>query len=452
MDKNNYRARLKKVIPGGSHTYSRGSDQFPTSAPEILERGKGSYIWDPYGNKYLDFGMGLRSVTLGYANKEILKAANTAMKKGNSLTLPSTLELKSAEYFSSLIGSAEMVKFAKNGSNATSGAIKIARAYTNRDLVCVPMQHPFFSFDDWFISTTPIKKGIPNTEQQTFKFDFHNLRTLEELFEKYPNRIACVISEAVTSDTVICPKPEHSTFCNQDSEACKGNTHQLNAIKELCHKNGALFILDEIITGFRLDLRGAQHFYNVEPDISTFGKAMANGFALAAVTGKSEFMDVGSIDDTGTERTFLMSSTHGAEMVALGAFMAVMETYKNDKVTDSLWEIARKWKQVFDNQVKIAGLEEFIQIVGTPLNMNILCKDSTGSNSLGFKTLLQQELVLNRVLLPWISFSTSHGKKEIDIFEQALYKSLVVYSQALSNGLINYLKGDPIKPVFRKFN
>ncbi len=452
MTIDDYRARLKSAIPGGSHTYSRGSDQFPLNAPQILERGKGSYVWDPKGNKFLDFGMGLRSVTLGYARREILKAANRAMKKGNSLTLPSVIELNAAEKFLSIVKSSEMVKFAKNGSNATSGAIKIARAYTNRDIVCVPKQHPFFSFDDWFISTTPITKGIPPTEELTFTFDFHDLKTLEELFAKYPNRIACVITEAITADTVICENRKHVDFCDQDSIECKGNAKQLNAIRDLCHKNGSLFILDEIITGFRIDYKGAQNFYNVDPDISTFGKAMANGFSLAAVSGKAEFMNVGGIDKLGQERTFLMSSTHGAEMISLGAFMAVSKVYESENVTKSLWDVSKKWKSIFDKEIASAGLENHIQATGTPLNMNIVCKDASFSNSLSYKTLLQQEMLKNKVLLPWIAFSTSHGKKELEHFENALNKSLKIYSKAISGGIENYLEGNPIRPVFRKFN
>jgi glutamate-1-semialdehyde 2,1-aminomutase len=452
LDNSRYRERLKSVIPGGSHTYSRGSDQFPASAPSILERGKGSFVWDHQGRKYLDFGMGLRSVTLGYANREILTAANRAMNKGNSLTLPNMIELEAAEKLVSLIPSIEMVKFAKNGSNATSGAVKIARAYTNRDIICVPKQQPFFSFDDWFISTTPITKGIPEFENLTKTFDFRNLDSLRELFNKFPGRIACVITEAITADTVLCNNENHSTYCDQDSQLCYGNKDQLNAIKEICHENGALFILDEIITGFRLDLRGAQNYYGVEPDLTTFGKAMANGFALAAVGGKSEFMNVGGIDVPGKERTFLMSSTHGAEMVSLGAFLQVVRHYEKHDTPKLLWQIARNWKSTFDRQIQSFGLHEYISAVGTPLNMNIVCRDKDGETSLEFKTLLQQELIRNKVLMPWITFSTSLGRREMQFFESALAKALEVYSRALSDGISGMLDGDAIKPVFRKHN
>ena len=147
----NYQQRLNQVIPGGAHTYSRGFDQFPSNAPQILERGKGAYVWDPEGKKYLDYGMGLRSVTLGYAHPDVNKAAIREIENGNNLTRASITELKAAELLIDTIPSAEMVKFAKNGSNATTAAIKIARSYTSRRYVCIPKQHPFFSFSLKFI-------------------------------------------------------------------------------------------------------------------------------------------------------------------------------------------------------------------------------------------------------------------------------------------------------------
>ena len=174
---NKYRDRLHRVIPGGAHTYSRGDDQFPINAPAILEKGKGAYVWDADGNRFLDYGMGLRSVTLGYANDRVNQAAIRQIENGINLPRASLIELEAAERIVELIPAAEMVKFAKNGSNVTTAAVKIARAYTNKKYVCIAKQHPFFSFDDWFIGTTPIKQGIPEEVQQlslTFNYgDIH---------------------------------------------------------------------------------------------------------------------------------------------------------------------------------------------------------------------------------------------------------------------------------------
>src|SRR5689334_11560612 len=178
----NYKERLHKAIPGGAHTYSRGDDQYPANAPSILDRGEGAYVYDPAGKKYLDYGMGLRSVNIGYANREIAEACYKEILKGNNLTRPSVTELNAAELLIDMIPSVEMVKFAKHGSTVTSAAVKLARAYTGRKYVAVPKEQPFFSFDDWFIGSTVIKKGVPDEiSKLTLRFEYNNIQSLEKL-------------------------------------------------------------------------------------------------------------------------------------------------------------------------------------------------------------------------------------------------------------------------------
>ena len=197
-----YQKRLHQAIPGGCHTYSRSDDSFPINAPAILKRGQGAYVYDMDDNKYLDYGMGLRSVTLGYSNSVVNQAAINEILNGNNLTRASHTELTAAELLINTIKSVDMVKFAKNGSNVTTAAIKVARAYTSRKFIAIPRQHPFFSFDDWFISSTPVKKGIPNENGLlTLAFDFNNIKSVEALFEKYPGQIAAVILEPSTHIT-----------------------------------------------------------------------------------------------------------------------------------------------------------------------------------------------------------------------------------------------------------
>ena len=198
----NYQERLLKVIPGGAHTYSRGFDQYPENAPQILTRGKGAYIFDPEGNRYLDYGMALRAVNLGYAEDEIDAAAIEQIKKGNNLTRPSMIELEAAELLVSLIDSVDMVKFTKNGSTSVSAAVKLARAFTGRDLVARCAEQPFFSYDDWFIGSTPITRGIPqDTIEKTKTFRYNDIASLEALVDQYPNQFSCVVLEpAATED------------------------------------------------------------------------------------------------------------------------------------------------------------------------------------------------------------------------------------------------------------
>ncbi|CAM3177933.1 Glutamate-1-semialdehyde 2,1-aminomutase [Sphingomonas antarctica] len=441
------RARLHRVIPGGAHTYSRGDDQFPSIAPPMLERGKGAYVWDTHGQRYLDYGMALRAITIGYADERVNAAAIAEIEKGVNLTRATTVELAAAERICELIPSAEMVKFAKNGSNVTTAAVKIARAATGRRFVCVPRQHPFFSFDDWFIGTTKIQRGVDGPQaSSTLVFDYNDYASLAALFDQYPGQIAAVMMEPAThivpqgsGDPDSWPKGGHPA----------GFLHQ---VRELTRKEGALFILDEMITGFRWDLRGAQHFFDVEPDLSTFGKAMANGFSLAAVTGKREFMKVGSIDEPGMERTFLLSSTHGGEMPALGAFLAATKINEDENVSGHLWDYGTRLRDGWRDIVVHHGLPDHIELEGPAVALNYVTRDAGGEPSPAFRTLFSQEMLRNGVMMPWISFSQAHGATELAMTLEALDKAVGVYAQALEGGVERFLEGPAVKPVFRSHN
>ena len=428
-----YQDRLLKSIPGGAHTYSRGYDQFPANAPQILEKGSGAYTYDVDGNKYLDYGMALRAVNLGYANKEVNQAAIRQIENGNNLTRASIIELEAAELLIDMIDSVDMVKFTKNGSTATTAAIKLSRAYTNRHLVVRCAEQPFFSYDDWFIGSTPMRKGIhQGVVDSTKMFNYNNIESLEKLFKEYPNKISCVILEPSTSEH---PKDNF-----------------LHKVKELCHKNGAVFILDEMITGFRWHMKGAQYYYNIEADLCTFGKAMANGFSVAAVAGKRKIMQQGSIEFAGTERIFMLSTTHGAEMNGLGAFIETMKFMKEKKVVEYLWDYGRKLIKLMNDTAKKYGIEKNFIAGGIECSPYYLTFDKDGQSSLGLRTLFSQEMIKNGVLIPWIAISYAHGEKELKLTKIALEKTFKVYKKAVDEGYEKYLVGDVIKPVFRKYN
>jgi glutamate-1-semialdehyde 2,1-aminomutase len=431
--KNNYKEQLHQLIPGGAHTYSRGDDQFPANAPAILEKGEGAYVFDPGGNKYLDYGMGLRSVNIGYGNKEVADACYNEILKGNNLTRPSLTELKAAELLVDLIPSADMVKFAKHGSTVTSAAVKLARAYTGRTYIAVPLEQPFFSFDDWFIGATVMNKGVPKEISQfTVKFNYNSIESLQELFNAHPGQIAAVMLEAATT---IGP-----------------NNNFLQQVKDLCHKNGAVFILDEMITGFRWHLQGAQTYFNIEPDLCTFGKAMANGFAVAALCGKREIMKLGSIEEVGKERVFLTSTTHGAEMSALGAFIKTIEIIKRDNVINHFWSYGQQLIDGLNDLAKDAGILEQFYAEGFACSPNYVTKDTSGKSSLAFRTLFSQEMIKNGVLMPYIAISFAHQQAQLETTLIAARQALAVYKNALENGVEKYLQSHIIKPVFRQFN
>jgi glutamate-1-semialdehyde 2,1-aminomutase len=428
-----YQERLLKAIPGGAHTYSRGFDQYPSNAPEILRRGKGAYVYDHQDKIYLDYGMSLRAVNLGYANEDVNNAAFEQMQFGNNLTRASLIELEAAELLIDLIDSVDMVKFTKNGSTATTAAIKLSRAYTGRTMIARCQDHPFFSFDDWFIGSTPMTKGVSDENIKSTKlFNYNDIDSLNDLFKLYPNKIACIILEPAANEH---PKNDF-----------------LHQVKDLCHKNGAVFILDEMITGFRWDMKGAQNYYGVGSDLCTFGKAMANGFSVAAVAGKREIMELGAIEFTGRERLFLLSTTHGAEMNGLGAFVATVKFMQQNNVIEHLWDYGKTLIDLMNEMAKQFGLEKNFVAGGIECSPYYLTFDKEGSSSLGLRTLFAQEMIKNDVLMPWIAISYTHGEKELEKTKFALEKTFVVYQKAVDDGYRKYLVGDVIKPVFRKYN
>lgn len=451
----NYQERLLKAIPGGAHTYSRGNDQYPENAPQILTHGKGAYIYDPDGNKYLDYGMALRAINLGYAEDEIDNAALREIKNGNNLTRPSMIELEAAELLIDMIDSVDMVKFTKNGSTAVSAAVKLARAYTGREIVARCQDQPFFSFDDWFIGSTPLTRGITKeTIGNTKTFRYNDISTLEALINQYPGQLACVVIEPAATE---CPSLGLDTsgccgqaVCTRQYAASKEN--YLQQVQRLCNQNGIVFILDEMITGFRWHIKGAQHLYGVTPDLCTFGKAMANGYSVACVAGKREIMELGSIEFEGRERVFLLSTTHGAEMSGLGAFVATMKFMQQHKVVEHLWEYGSKLTQMMQKLANAHGIAHSFRAGGIACSPLYSTLDEFGANSLALRTLFSQEMIRNGVLMPWIALSYRHGDEEFAATERAIDRSFETYSRALVDGVEKYLKGPIIKPVFRKFN
>ncbi|MBN2481873.1 MAG: glutamate-1-semialdehyde 2,1-aminomutase [Bacteroidales bacterium] len=424
--------RFNDLIPGGSHTYAKGDDQYPEFMPVYIDRGKGCHVWDIDGNEYIEYGMGLRTVTLGHAFDPVFNAAYQQMLKGNNFVRPAKIELECAEEFLSVIDGAEMVKFSKDGSDATNGAVKLARAYTGRDMVAVCANHPFFSVDDWFIGSTPMSAGIPEiVKSLTVKFNYNDISSVENMFARHPGKIACVVLEAEKYD------PPKNNF--------------LHTLKDVCHKNGALFIMDEMITGFRWHIGGAQKKYNIVPDLSTFGKAMGNGFAISALTGKREFMELGGLHHK-KERVFLISTTHGAENHALAATLTTIKFYKEHDVIGHLYEQGRKLEEGVMKSVRELKLEGYISIIGPHCCSVYTTNDQDKKPSQPFRTLFLQETMKRGLLMPSSIVSYSHEDKDIQDTVEKIYDAMIVYKKAIHEGIDKYLEGKPVQPVFRKYN
>jgi glutamate-1-semialdehyde 2,1-aminomutase len=423
--------RAHQLIPGGAHTYAKGDDQFPEDSPGFIVRGKGSHVWDLDGNEFIEYGMGLRAVTLGHAYEPVVEAAYRQMQMGTNFTRPAKIEIDLAEAMLEVIDGAEMVKFAKNGSDVTTAAVKLARAYTGRDLIAICSDQPFFSTDDWFIGTTPMSAGIPRAiSELTLKFNYNDLGSLSVLFDEYPDRIAGVILEA---EAVTPPAPSF-----------------LGELKELCERKGAVLIFDEMITGFRWHLGGAQKFHGVTPHLSTFGKAMGNGFAIAALCGKRDIMRLGGLDHD-QARVFLLSTTHGAETHALAASLATICIYRERQVVEQLWERGYRLKSGIEEVTKRHGLTHNFSLIGRPCNLIYQTKDAEGEPSQVFRTLFLQQLIQRGILAPSFVVSIAHSDQDIDRTIGAVDCALGVYAQALEKGTGNYLSGSSVKPVNRRF-
>ena len=427
-----FQAKAHRLIPGGAHTYAKGDDQYPEQAPAFIVRGKGCRVWDVDGNEFIEYGMGLRAVTLGHAFGPVVEAAYRQMQLGINFTRPAKIEVDLAEAFLDVINGADMVKFAKNGSDVTTAAVKLARAYTGRDLIAICCDHPFFSTDDWFIATTEMNAGIPYVvSEMTLKFHYNDLESLRELFDQYPGRIACVVMEA---EAATPPIPGY-----------------LNQVKGLCEERGTVLVFDEMITGFRWHLGGAQKFHGVVPHLSAFGKAMGNGFAISALAGKREIMRLGGLDHD-QPRVFLLSTTHGAETHALAASLETLRIYRERHVVDFLWKQGERLRALVNQSIAENRLEGFFELMGRPCNLVFATCDQEGNRSQAFRTLFMQEMIRRGVIAPSFVVSFSHTDADIDRTAEAVYGAHVVYRKTLDGGIDKYLEGRPVKPVNRRFN
>jgi len=428
-ESNAIRPRFHELVPGACHTYAKGDDQYPENMAPYIVRGKGSHVWDVDGNEFIEYGSGMRSVTLGHAFEPVLAAVRNQLELGANFVRPAKIELECAEALNALIPCAEMVKFAKDGSDATSGAVKLARAYTGRDIVAVCANQPFFSVDDWFMGSSAMPGGIPQAVRDlTKKFAYNDLASLEGLFDQYPGQIAAIILEAEKETP---PKPEF-----------------LDGLRRLCDRNGTVFILDEMITGFRWHNSGAQAYYGIEPDLATFGKALANGFSVSALTGKRDIMKLGGADHD-RERVFLMSTTHGAETHGLAAAMATIEFYLSNPVVDTLWQRGERLAEGLRRAAQAAGVANEVPILGRPCCLVFGSRDGDGQPSQPFRTLLMQELLRRGVLATSLVLNYSHSEADIDATVDAFAGAFDVYRRALDEGIEKYLVGRPVQPAIR---
>ena len=433
-----YRSQIHNLIPGGAHTYSKGDDQFPELSPAAISYGKGSHVWDIDGNEFIDCSMGLSSVSLGHAYEPVLVAVREELTKGVNFQRPSVLEIEMAETFLELVPQHDMVKFAKNGSAVTTAAVKLARAKTGRKLVAFPGDHPFYSYDDWFIGTTPCNKGVPKEfADLSLTFKSCDINSLRALFDKYPGQIACVITE---------PEKNMCSGCT-----CGSPGEFLKQAIELAHTNGALFILDEMVTGFKTGFPGSISKYSIEPDMATWGKGIANGFSFCAITGKKEVMDLGGIKRKGEEKVFLISTTHGGETHAMAASIATIKEFKKHNIVEYINNFGTRVIEICQHLVSKHGLDPNIQVVPSKWMPAFAFKNADGQACAGLRTLVMQEMIKRGVLFQGVFIiSYSHTEDDLNYFCKAFDEVLTIYKLAVVEGYEKYLVGNKAEAVFRR--
>jgi glutamate-1-semialdehyde-2,1-aminomutase len=417
--------RALKVTPLGSQTFSKSYRYFCNgNSPLFLEKGKGCYVWDADGNKYIDFICALGPVTVGYNNKRVNQAVIRQMKKGVSFSQPVEITIKLAEKLKQILPCSEMVRFVKNGSDATASAVRLARAYTGKDVILCSGYH---GMHDWYISSTVNNAGIPKEiGQMTKQFEYNDLKDLIKLFEEYKGKVAAVIMEPIQGDG---PKEKY-----------------LEEVKRITHENEALLIFDEVVSGFRYALGGASELFGVTPDLGAYGKGIANGFPLSAVAGKREVLDLIS------QKTVFISTTFGEETLSIAAALETINILEQPRVFENLRKLGNIMIDGMNKLILQKGLKGIMKTTGISPHGGLIFNGVKSLDYLDITSVFQQEMVKNGILTFGVTnLNTSHTEKEVFKYLKALENSCDAIMSAIEKDSIDgILKGEKIKPVFRR--
>jgi len=425
--------KLHRLVPGGSHTYSKGEDQFPWRGPKVMARAQGAYTWDVDGNRYIDWAMGNRVIILGHNYPAVNEAVKRQIDLGVNFTRPGILEYELAEYLVDLLPVAEMVKFGKNGSDVTTAAVKLARAYTGRKYIARCADHPFFSIHDWFVGSTAMHAGIPEeVSRLTLPFRYNDLASVRALFDQYPKQVAAVILEPVKDD--------------------EPRDNFLQELRALTAREGAVLIFDEMISGMRFDIRGAHHRWGVYPDLATYGKAIANGYSCSVLAGKRDIMEAGGLRHD-KPRVFLLSQTHGSETTGLAACRATLDECQRVDITTHLWGLGKRLIAGFREAAERERVSSYVKIVGFDCNPQIVCTRADGTSWPALGASFHEEVISHGVLIPWTTITYAHGEEELEQTLDAIHAGMRKVRRAIETETVDAsFEGEPPKPVFRPFN
>jgi glutamate-1-semialdehyde aminotransferase len=416
---NQYYERALPLIPGVTQTLAKGPGQYIKGiAPKYLVRGKGSHVWDADGNEYLDYNMGIGPISLGYSFPAVDDAITGQLKSGITFSLMHPLEVEVAELVHQVIPNAESIRFSKTGADVTSAAIRLARAYTGRQKILCCGYH---GWHDWYIAVTDRNAGIPDViKNMSYTFNYNDLPSL---LSSVDDEVAAIILEPVVFE-----EPKNNF---------------LHDLREICNQYGIVLIFDEMWTGFRMSLGGAQEYFNIKADLACFSKAVANGMPISLLTGKKEIMSL-------LEKDVFFFTTFGGEALSLSAAKATIEFMKTNKVQDYL---ASKGKKLKDGYNRIALQHDMGYTKCSGFNFRtIVSFNSSAGDPLDLKSLVQQELIKKGILWSGChNMSYSHNDADIDYTLSAYEEVLPILKKAVDEKNVRkYLKGDPVEPVFRK--
>ncbi|MBX3009244.1 MAG: aminotransferase class III-fold pyridoxal phosphate-dependent enzyme [Melioribacteraceae bacterium] len=411
--------RALGLIPSVTQTLAKGPAQWVKGiAPKYLVKGKGSHVWDVDGNEYIDYMMGVGPLSLGYAYPKIDEAIKAQLEDGITFSMMHPLEVEVAELMREIIPNAEAVRYSKTGADATSAAVRLARAYTGKNKILCCGYH---GWHDWYIAVTARNYGIPEAVQSiSFTFNYNDIDALRNSVDDD--------TAAIILEPVVFEEPKNNFLEN---------------LAQLCHEKGIVLIFDEMWTGFRMALGGAQEYFGITPDLATYSKAVANGMPISILTGKRKIMDL-------ADETIFFYTTFGGEALSLAAVKATVNEIREKNVPKYLHEQGKKLKDGYNELAQSLGMN-FTKAIGYNWR-SMATFDATAGDPLVQKSLMQQEMIKRGVL--WQGFHNmcfSHSDADVNYTLQALEESLIILKKAVvENKLKEMLKGEPVQPVFRK--
>ena len=415
-------AREIKVSPLAAQTYSKSYRYFCRGmAPSYMDHGEGCYIYDVDGNRFIDFMCALGPITIGYNDPDVNAAVIDQVNRVASGSLQSELEVELAEKLCEIIPCAEMVRFVKNGGDATTAAVRLARAYTGRDVVLMSGYH---GMHDWSIGASTNNKGVPKAVcDLTVNFEYNNLEDLEKKLRKYDS--AAVILEPIQSNG---PKEGY-----------------LNGVKELAHKYGAILIFDEVVSGFHYALGGAQEVFGVVPDLVAFGKGMANGYPISAVAGRKDLLSQ-------IEQGVFVSTTFGGDSIAMAAALATIKKLEQPGFYDHILKIGTMIRDGIQELIDKYGLNDVLSVSGMPAHCGINFEGHGSLSYLDIQSVYSQTMIQNGILVFAIYFlNANHSEVEAKAYLEATDKAFALIRKAVDDDSVEgILLGGKVDPVFKR--